>query len=160
MNPLRIEMDVEIGRPAPEVFAAWSSAEALASWFAPMAVSRPIVEMEFEVDGHYSIEMHLAQGAVFTTRGVFQKIVPDKEIAMTWYCDAFPDPETLVTVLFVAIPGGTRVSVVHERFETEATCTDHRYGWQACLSELKNVLAADQGPLTIGHAAPAIRGGV
>jgi uncharacterized protein YndB with AHSA1/START domain len=143
MNPLRIELDVEIGRPVADVFAAWSSAEALASWFAPMAVSKPIVDMKFQVGGRYAIEMHLPEGAVFTTRGVFRRIVPDEEIVMTWHCDAFPDPETVVTVRFVAIAGGTRVSIIHEGFEMEATCTDHGHGWQACLAELRSMLTAD-----------------
>lgn len=142
MKDLRIEMDVEIEQPVADVFAAWTTADALSAWFAPMAVSKPAVILEFEVDGRYSIEMHLPDGAVFTTRGTFREIVPNEKIVMTWRCDAFPDPESLVTVRFEPSAAGTKVSLLHEQFETEQTCENHRGGWQACLAELAEMLRA------------------
>ena len=138
--PLRIEMDIKINRSVPDVFAAWASADALAAWFAPMAVSKPAVEMEFQVDGRYSVEMHMEGGMVFVTGGQFKEIVPDEKIVMTWRCDAFPDPETLVTVFFDPIAGGTKVRLMHENFVAEETCANHTVGWRACLAQLNTVL--------------------
>ena len=138
MNPpLRIDMEVEIERPVSEVFAAWSTAESLASWFAPMAVERPDVLLEFSVDGRYSIAMKLDEDVVHTTRGVFREIEIDRRIVMTWHCDAFTDPESLVTVQFEPTARGTTVRLMHERFVTEDTCDNHRAGWQACLEGLR-----------------------
>lgn len=142
MSPLRIEMDVEIPRPAAEVFAAWSTAEALASWFAPMATDRPEVSMEFVVNGSYSIAMRLDENVVHTTRGEFREIVPGKKIVMTWFCDAFTDPESLVTVRFDESSSGTTVRLTHERFVSAETCENHRAGWQACLQGLGNYFPA------------------
>ena len=137
-------MDVEIARPVAEVFAAWTTAEAFSSWFAPMAASKPIVSMDFAVDGEYSIEVPMGDGAVYVTKGVFKEIVPERKIVMTWHCSAFPDPETLVTVHFDEESSVTTVRLTHERFETETTCDNHRGGWDACLAELQRFLVAGQ----------------
>lgn len=59
---------------------------------------------------------------------------------MTWRCDAFPDPSTMVTVLFLADETGTTVKVSHERFESDDTCANHKHGWELCLAELKGLL--------------------
>ena len=94
-----IEMKVDIARSPQAVFSAWASADALAAWFAPMAVRRPDVTMDFRIGGTYSIAMELPDGSVHTTTGEFQDIVPAARIVMTWHCDAFPDPASLVTVV-------------------------------------------------------------
>jgi uncharacterized protein YndB with AHSA1/START domain len=146
VTSLRIEMQVDIERPVAAVFAAWSSSEGLASWFAPMAIAKPLVEMDFVIDGRYRIEMHLPDGVIFTTRGEFRDIVRDRKIVMTWHCDAFPDPASLVTVDFSPTPAGTRVALVHEQFESGATRDDHRHGWEACLAELARVLNEELNP--------------
>ena len=83
MSELLIDKFVHIRRPPATVFAAWSTAEALAKWFAPMAEQPPDVSMEFAVGGCYSIRMPLPDGSVHTTRGEFREIVPDEKIVMT-----------------------------------------------------------------------------
>ncbi len=136
MSKLLIDTFVHIRRPPATVFAAWSTAEALAKWFAPMAEQPPDVSMEFAVGGCYSIRMPLPDGSVHRTRGEFREIVPDEKIVMTWHCDAFADPESLVEVVFNAVPGGTDLRLVHKRFESPDTCAAHRGGWDACLAAL------------------------
>jgi uncharacterized protein YndB with AHSA1/START domain len=132
---------VHINREPADVFAAWSSAAALASWFAPMASENLDVEMEFAEGGTYSIAMPLPDGSVHTTKGVFREIVDNEKIVMTWRCDAFDDPETLVEVLFSPSGRGTEVRVRHETFASPETCTAHHGGWEACLGELARQLA-------------------
>lgn len=140
MNDRLIDLTVHIRRPPSEVFAAWSTAKALAAWFAPMAVRRPDIEMDFSVGGHYSIEMHMPDGSVHTTRGVIREIVEDEKIVMTWHCDAFEDPETVVEVHFQPSGDGTDIHLLHRTFDTSQTCDAHRGGWQACLGELARQL--------------------
>ncbi len=61
---------------------------------------------------------------------------------MTWRCDAFPDPETLGTAMFIPDETGTTVKVLHEYFESNATCANHKQGWELCLVQLQAVLEA------------------
>lgn len=140
MTAHRIEERIDIARPVEEVFAAWTTASALAQWFAPMAVTTPTVKLDFRVGGRYSIRMLLPDEQVFTTSGTFRQIEPNEKIVMTWRCDAFPDPETVVTVRFRPHGDGTTVSVLHERFENEPTQANHRQGWVLCLDRLRAVL--------------------
>jgi uncharacterized protein YndB with AHSA1/START domain len=135
--PIRLEEEIHIDKPVQEVFLAWTTANELASWFAPMAVATPDVVVDFREGGQYSIRMMLPGDQVFTTAGVYKEIVTDEKIAMTWRCDAFPDPATLVTVLFLPDETGTFVKVSHENFESGDTCANHKQGWMLCLEKLK-----------------------
>lgn len=107
-----------------------------------MAESRPAIAMDFRVGGDYRIEICLPDGEELTTCGVFREIILDKKIVMTWHCDAFADPESIVTVEFSKSSAGTLVQLTHEYLESEATRDNHTYGWIACLDELQNVLEA------------------
>lgn len=140
MSELQIDMTVHIERAPADVFAAWSSAEVLASWFAPMAVDTLDVSMEFVVGGKYSIAMPLPDGSVHTTSGEFREIVLNQKIVMTWRCDAFDDPESVVEVSFSEAGAGTDLHLVHQRFESTDTCANHRMGWDACLGNLRQLL--------------------
>jgi uncharacterized protein YndB with AHSA1/START domain len=140
MPAIRLEEQVHIAKPVQDVFAAWSTAESLADWFAPMAIARPAVELDFREGGEYSIRMPLPDDQVFTTSGVFMEIDTDAKIVMTWRCDAFPDPKTLVTVHFEADREGTIVRVIHENFTNDSTCNNHKHGWELCLGKLKMTL--------------------
>ena len=140
MNPLAIDMTVLIDRPVEDVFAAWSTAEAFASWFAPMAEQLPDVTWNFEVGGHYSIVMPLPDGTAHTTAGVFQDIARNEKIVLTWRCDAFADPESIVEVAFKREGDGTEIHLRHQAFDETSTCDAHRGGWEACLAQLSKYL--------------------
>ena len=47
MQPIRLEEQIHIEKPVEDVFQAWTTAGALADWFAPMAVTRPAVDLDF-----------------------------------------------------------------------------------------------------------------
>ena len=140
MTTLALEEEIHIDKPVADVFAAWTTADALATWFAPMAVETPEVDVVFQEGGRYSIRMVLPGEQVFTTAGVFREIIANERIVMTWRCDAFPDPATLVTVQFTVSGNGTTVNVTHEHFESGDTCANHKHGWELCLNKLKTVL--------------------
>jgi uncharacterized protein YndB with AHSA1/START domain len=140
MRTIRLQEEIHIAKPVHEVFEAWSTADALANWFAPMAIETPTVELDFRVGGNYSIRMPLPDNQVFTTAGQFREISDKCKIVMTWRCDAFPDAATLVTVHFLPARTGTTVTVVHENFDYDDTCANHKQGWELCLAKLKTVL--------------------
>lgn len=145
MSDRLIDISVHIKRPLKEVFAAWTSAEEFASWFAPMATRKPDVEMEFVVGGRYAIVMPLPDGSVHTTAGVYQEIIPNESIVMTWHCDAFEDPESLVEVRFTASDSGTDIHLIHKTFDSDETCDAHRGGWETCLGGLGEYLNKSNG---------------
>lgn len=141
MSSRQIDLTIYIERPPAEVYSAWASAKSLASWFAPMAEQVPDVAMEFIIGGNYSIVMPLPDGSVHTTKGIFRVIVPNERIVMTWHCDAFTDPDSIVDVSFTPKGNGTEVHLIHQTFASAETCEAHSGGWQACLGQLARWLA-------------------
>jgi uncharacterized protein YndB with AHSA1/START domain len=142
VRSIRLEEEIHIDKPVAAVFSAWSTADSLADWFAPMAIVKPNVKLDFRDGGHYSIRMLLPEDRIFVTTGAFKEIVINEKIVMTWRCDAFPVPATLVTITFIPYKTRTTVTVRHENFEFEETCVDHKHGWNLCLAELKARLKA------------------
>lgn len=143
MNEKRIEITTHIKCRRTTVFAAWQTAESFAAWFAPMTSTPPTVRMDFRVGGAYSIVMPLPDGSVHTTRGVFREIVDNERIVMTWRCDAFDDPESVVVVDFLEADGGTDIHLQHGPFDNDATRDAHTGGWQACLGQLAAYVAGN-----------------
>lgn len=137
MKLLRVEESVQINRPLPEVFKRWSSAQALATWFAPMATRPPHVTMDFREGGAFSIEMDLGDGGVHVTTGQFLEIVQDKRIAMAWHCDAWDDPSSHVEVTFDEGEEGTVVHVRHSKITSQPARDGQLFGWQSCLTQLR-----------------------
>jgi uncharacterized protein YndB with AHSA1/START domain len=140
-----IDITIYIERSPTDVFSAWASSDALASWFAPMAEDKPDVTLDFIVEGQYSIVMPLPDGSVHTTTGTFREIVNNEKIVMTWRCDAFPDPESLVEVRFSPKGNGCELHLQHRDFEASETRDAHNGGWQACLTQLTVYLTEVQG---------------
>jgi uncharacterized protein YndB with AHSA1/START domain len=105
-----------------------------------MAVENLDVSMDFSVGGQYSIAMPLPDGSVHTTSGRFMEITLNQKIVMTWRCDAFDDPESVVEVSFTVAGAGTDLRLLHKRFESADTCANHRMGWEACLGNLRQLL--------------------
>ena len=138
---LEIFDSVRIERPASDVFRAWSSASALAQWFAPMAV-RPIeVEMDFRTGGSFRLEMDTGAGGVHVTTGEYLRIVPDERIEMTWHCDAWDDLPSHVEVAFESDGDATTVMVRHSSITSDPALEGQAFGWQACLSQLHTWLS-------------------
>ena len=135
-----VEESIRIERPIASVFDAWSTGPALADWFAPMAVRPPTVEMLFEVGGSYRIEMDVGAGGVHVTEGEFLDIVRNESIRMTWRCDAWADPPSEVEVTFTLEDDSTAVRVRHTRITSVPACEGQRFGWQACLTQLRLTL--------------------
>jgi uncharacterized protein YndB with AHSA1/START domain len=139
---LVVEKEIFISKPASLVFSAWTSEKMVASWFGPNTIKSPDVEWDFRPSGRYSVRWFLDNGVIFTTEGVFQTILPNDKIVMTWRCDAFPDPTTVVSITFTEEHGGTCVKIRHENFELPDTCANHTQGWLLCLSQLKDLMEA------------------
>ncbi len=138
-----------------EVFRAWTQPEALKRWFAPSPdFSTPLVEVDLRVGGSYRIHMKDPSGALHTVGGVYQEIQPPSRLVFTWSWEPGgpcggnsddPSPETLVTIEFRAISGGTELTLVHERFPTEDLRNKHHEGWTGCLQGLENAVGSLHG---------------
>jgi uncharacterized protein YndB with AHSA1/START domain len=50
--------------------------------------------------------------------------------------------ETLITVEFIPVDGGTEVVMTHDFFPTEKLASDHTHGWTSCLNRLEAMFSS------------------
>ena len=135
--------------PRERLFAAWTDPEALMRWFSPSGdYSTPSAEVDLRVGGRYRIQMKAADGSLYTVTGLYRDVRPPERLVFTWAWEGsrcggrglteFYD--TLVTLEFQTVPGGTELTLLHERFPTAEERDRHRTGWTGCLDRLAQVL--------------------
>lgn len=138
--------------PRDRLFTAWTDPQALMRWFSPSNdYSTPLAEVDLRVGGRYGIQMKAADGSLYTVTGLYRDVRPPERLVFTWAWEGsrcggrglteFYD--TLVTLEFQTVPGGTELTLLHERFPTAEERDRHRTGWTGCLDHL-GILLGEQ----------------
>jgi len=128
---------------SPErVFEAWTDPEQLRQWTCPDPGARVDVEVDLRVGGHYSIRMHV-EGGPFTAYGTYREVDRPSRLAYTWGWKEEAHAmkaETVVTVEFVPVEGGTEIRLTHEGFPTTDDRDGHEEGWQICVGRIADLV--------------------
>jgi uncharacterized protein YndB with AHSA1/START domain len=88
--------------------------------------------------------MRFQDGKRMTVSGRYRTIEKPTRLVFTW---AWEDDkgvrghETEVTVEFAAAPGGTRISITQQAFETADSRDQHQRGWTSTLNCLDQLLS-------------------
>jgi len=137
---LEIKRRIEASPAA--VFAAWTRPEHMKHWSAPQGMEVAIAEVDLTPGGRFHIQMKNAEGGQHNARGVYREIDSPYRLVYTWTWDEHPDAgESLITVEFKAIDGGTEVTMVHSGLPTEELVKEHEGGWTSCLNRLEGLYA-------------------
>jgi uncharacterized protein YndB with AHSA1/START domain len=148
-----------------EVYRAWLDPDLLARWMAPGAYTVTWAEVEERPGGRYRV-WHADESG--TDVGGFDceltELVPDERIVFRW---GFVGPErrngpafdSVLTVILREAPGGTHLTLLHERLDDLAAARPDvaasvRPGWEDVLDKLPGVLASE----TVEPAAPGAAG--
>jgi uncharacterized protein YndB with AHSA1/START domain len=117
-------------------------------WFAVAeGYTTPIAEVDLRIGGRYRLGMQPPNNSpVLIVSGFYRLIQPLEKLVFTWSWEAAgPDePETLVTVEFIALGYETQVVLTHEQFATIEGRDQHGEGWQGCLNRLSLVLENEE----------------
>ena len=134
-----------IDAPREKVFKAWTDAELLKQWFAPLPYTTPHAELDVRVGGANLIVMRGPDGNEFPNRGVYLDVVENERIVVT---DAFkrpgsPSEKPFMTVIltFEDHGGKTRYTAL-VRHWTAADREAHEKmgfheGWGKCTDQLE-----------------------
>jgi uncharacterized protein YndB with AHSA1/START domain len=121
------------------LFALWTEPAQLATWWAPEGYEPSVHLLDSRAGGRWRVAMRRADGNEVATSGVFLIVEPPHRLSFTW---AWEDDsgtrghETEVTVTFEAIPGGTRLVLLQQRFESTQARENHDRGWSASLDRM------------------------
>ncbi|MEP7381834.1 MAG: SRPBCC domain-containing protein [Gemmatimonadota bacterium] len=133
--------DLEVRRSldaTPErVFAAWTQAQALASWFAPSERMTTLVHaLDARLGGEYRIEMREPNGTPHIVSGTYTAFDAPRYLAFTWQWEKGDGEQTLVEVELQPSPAGTELLLRHSRHASIKSRDGHAAGWEGCLTRL------------------------
>jgi uncharacterized protein YndB with AHSA1/START domain len=143
------ELDLEINRVLPAaralVFAAFSDATQLASWWGPNGFAIPRLEFNPRTGAGYRITMQPPEGESFELTGTFHEVDRPARLCFSFVWEP-PDPddvETLVDLSFRDLGESTEVALAQGRFMTEQRLTLHRDGWTDSFDKLERILTGE-----------------
>jgi uncharacterized protein YndB with AHSA1/START domain len=133
---LKLQVTRVIKAKRARVFDAWTKPELMHLWFAPGNMTVPSASADPRVGGAYRVEMRGDAGVTHIVSGVYQEIVPNELLRFTWGWQGGPKEESLVTIVFKDIEGGTELTLTHERLDSVESRDKHQKGWLGCLENL------------------------
>ena len=127
-----------LAAPPERVFAACVGPEQLREWWGPAGFTSPQLVLDVRPGGRYRIAMQPPAGDLFHLRGEFIEVESPSRLSYTFVWEE-PDPddrETVVSLSFREVEGGTKLTLEQGEFATEARFELHRSGWNEGLERL------------------------
>jgi uncharacterized protein YndB with AHSA1/START domain len=141
--PSALEVRRTFAAPRQRVFDAWTTAEALKGWHAPVDAVVEEAGVDFRVGGRWFVVMRGNDGTLHRVGGTYREIDAPSRIVLTWRWEVEPEHrESLVTVQFIDRGSRSEVVLTHTRLATDESIAGHRHGWVGCLEKLEGVVAA------------------
>jgi uncharacterized protein YndB with AHSA1/START domain len=137
---LRIERLIPV---QPErLFALWIEPAQLVKWWAPEGYEASVDVLDGRSGGRWRVTMRRADGGEIAASGVYRIIEPPHRLSFSWAWDDASGArghETEVTVTFEPTPGGTRLVLVQQHFESTQARDDHDRGWSASFDRMRKI---------------------
>lgn len=130
-----------IKAPPARVFEAWTNPEVLARWFGPHHTRVEFAEVDARPGGGFTVRMAEDNGERHQVSGTYAEFEPGRLLVFSWAWITMPERESRVMVTFRAVPEGTEVTLIHDRFADAQTATNHRRGWTESFERLASVFA-------------------
>ncbi len=136
MEGPRLALERTLRAPPGRVWAAWTEPGMMALWFGPHHTRVEAAEADLRVGGRFRVVLRENTGARHEVGGGYEVIEPERRLVFSWAWAGTPERVSRVTVTLAAVPGGTRLTLVHDRFADDATATRHTRGWTESLERL------------------------
>ena len=132
--------------PAPPelLFGLWTEPAELVRWWAPEGYEISVDVLDLSPGGRWRTVLRRSDGNMLAISGVYRAIEPPRRLVFSW---AWEDErgarghETEVTVSFEPTQGGTRLVLLHQRFESRQARDGHDAGWSASFDRLATIAA-------------------
>ena len=131
-----LTLDRTLRAPPARVWAAWTQPEVMATWFGPHHVRVEQAEADVRVGGRFRVVMREDNGERHEVAGDYAVVEPERRLVFSWAWVSMPERVSRVTVTLRAVPEGTALTLVHDRFADPDTATRHARGWTESLERL------------------------
>ena len=131
----RVALTRTIAASPEQVFRAWTDPEQMMKWACPDPGAELEIASEVRPGGAFRIRMNMPDG-VHTAVGEYREVDRPNRVVYTWDWEeegARMGVDTVITVDFVAVEGGTEVRLVHEGFPAPEHRDGHSAGWGLCF---------------------------
>ncbi len=126
---------------AEQVFEAWLNPKYLVQWMGPTdEINVTNVEVEAVEGGRYHMQFNGPGTQVDKLNGVYKIINRFSRLVFTWTWEKPTDgggEETLVSLDFLPISGGTRLTLLHQKFSSMELAERHAWGWDETLQKFE-----------------------
>jgi len=142
MNDRELRLERLIAAPPESVFELWTEPELMVKWWGPEGYDTPAHALDIRPGGHWRTTLRSPDGNRVSVSGVYRAVDPPRRLVFTWGWEddnGVRGHETEVTVTFEAAPGGTRLVLQQQTFESKQTRDRHGQGWSSsfdCLAML------------------------
>lgn len=129
--------------PPERLYAAWTDPAIAAQFLGPGDIRADVPEMDVRPGGTYRVVMHRPEGEDYIATGVYREVVPNRRLSMTWRWledDPADEHETLLTLDFAPLDGGTEFTLTHEYFASAESRENHNSGWVSIMDKLQTIL--------------------
>jgi len=142
---IKLQLTKFIKAKRTRVFEAWTDPELMRLWLAPGELRAPSATSDPVVGGRFTITMEGMMRGSFTkgvASGVYRQIVPHELIVLSWnWAGDYSPPETLITVRFRDVDGGTEVQLLQEGFADAQHKGGYEGGWRSAFEKLVLAIA-------------------
>jgi uncharacterized protein YndB with AHSA1/START domain len=140
ISALRLTRTVRADRQA--VWEAWTRPEHVVKWACPAPDGVQSYRSDFRVGGSFDLVMEV-DGTGHHAFGTYREIDEPNRLVYTWDWKEEENAmgETLVTVEFHEVDGGTEVILVHAGFPATEAKDGHDEGWKLCLDHFEALFA-------------------
>lgn len=128
-----------IPTPPAALFALWTAPAEIARWWAPDGYAAEVDAWDLTPGGAWRIVLRDADGRGTAAAGTFRRVDPPRRLVYSWAWEdvaGAPGRASEVSVDFTAVPGGTRLTLVHAGFESSGARDRHDRGWQDSIARL------------------------
>jgi uncharacterized protein YndB with AHSA1/START domain len=144
MSETTLRLERLIPTPPEVLFTLWTDPRELAKWWAPDGFQAVVDALDTRPGGRWRIVLHRLDGAPLALSGAFRTVEPPRRLSFTWAWEnesGARGHETEVTVTFEATHGGSRLTLLHQRFDSKRARDGHHAGWSAGLDRLAKMAA-------------------
>jgi uncharacterized protein YndB with AHSA1/START domain len=141
-NETTLRLERLIPSPPEILFALWTEPAELLKWWGPEGYEPSVHRLEVRPGGRWRTTLRRPDGSLLAMSGVYRAVEPPHRLAFTW---AWEDEngarghETEVMVSFEATPGGTRLTLLQQRFESKQARDNHNVGWSSAFDRLTKI---------------------